>query len=125
MNSESWEIDPATGDYLQKDGSPVVTTSLKMPAYFRLKVQRTRWLHAPDVNYGSDFWTRRTRLTNNEPTIAKTIGTRALAPILLDGRAQSIDTVVESVKRNRIQLVSKLKDSTGHVETVTLNPIGR
>ena len=54
--AQYWSLDPATGDYVLNGGAPVQITNLQIPAYYRWKIKRTRWLYAPNNKYGSDFF---------------------------------------------------------------------
>lgn len=113
QNGEGWLMDPATRDYQIDGGSPVVDTSLKMPIYFRTMIPRTRWMYAPNPKYGSDFWAYRDRLSQSSGAIAEAIETRALQPLIEDGRAVSIDVAVDTVERAGITLDVKALDAAG------------
>lgn len=124
MKGQSFKIDPTTKDYEVENGRPVIDRGLQTPAYFRLKVPRTKWLYAPDNRYGSDFWTQQVRNDTGRGTVLEGIGKRALLPILEDGRASEITVAVELVSRNAIQMTATLTDAQGEPEEIKLNPIG-
>lgn len=82
----SFLINPKTGDYILKNGTPVRDETLQFPCYARLKIKRNSWLYAPDSDYGSDFSQVRKR-TATTTTLLESIGTKALTPLITDGRA--------------------------------------
>lgn len=124
--SESWKIDPTTKDYEQSGGSPVIDQSLRMPAYFRIMTPRLKWLYAPNTSFGSDFYTRKSKQTANEPSVNEAMAYRALRPILDDGRASLIEVEAIATGRQYNQLEARLTDAAGGDEpdSITLNPIG-
>lgn len=122
--SESWDIDPATGDYLQEKGNPIPTRSLRIPAYIRLKTHRTGWLYAPDQNYGSDFYALKKRQTTRDSINVETIAARALQPILDDGRASEIDVNTVVAVRNAIGMDVKIIDAQGEPEQLNIPSLG-
>lgn len=122
--NESWKLDPATKDYEQEGGSPVIDRSLRMPAYFRIMTPRTRWLYAPNTRYGSDFWAHRAKQSSTEPSQVEGIADRALRPIIEDGRASDIEVEAISSGRQYNQLKATLTDDSGEETDLMLNPIG-
>ena len=122
--SESWDIDPASGDYLLVDGNPVPTESLRIPAYVRLKVRRTQWLYAPDENYGSDYYTVKKRQTSREASSLEAIGARALQPMLDDGRASEIDVTAQTATRGSAGLQATILDAQGQPDQLNLQSLG-
>lgn len=125
--SESWDINPMTKDYLQKDGSPVPTESLTVPAFYRLVIGRGRWLYAPDDKYGSDFYLIKKRFNGGDLSGLQNIGEKALQPIVDDGRASAVDIIPDPAQqgsRYNSFLKVQITDSQGKVENLNLPPIG-
>lgn len=119
-----WEIDPSSGDYVQVNGSPVMTAELTHPAYYRCKVPRKKWLYAPDDNYGSDFASFRGKQNTANTSVLESMAQRAMAPIVQDGRATEIDVTTIARSRNGTQLETKITTPQGEVETLQFDPIG-
>lgn len=119
---QSWDIDPTTGDYILLNGSPVTTNSLRVPAYIRLKTKRTQWLYAPDSQYGSDFYTVQKRPAENANQRFESIATKALQPMVDDGRASQVQADVTAIpNRNSVAMDIIVTDANGEVEQVTFN----
>ncbi len=124
--SESWQINPTSGDYVMEGGSPVPSESLTIPAYYRLKVQRGRWLHAPDDGYGSDFYLIRKRFNGGDLSGLQNIAEKALQPMIDDGRASDVEVTPnrsQQTSRNNSLLGIKIADAQGQVEELDLPPI--
>lgn len=125
--SQSWQINPATGDYEMENGAPIPSESLKYPAYYRMKVSRNQWLYAPDPNYGSDFYLakKRSGLGSNQGLVS--IGEKALQPLIDDGRAASVEVAVasdiETARGNGAFRVT-IEDIQGNSQELNLPPIG-
>lgn len=122
--AQYWDIDEKTGDYLQVNGSPIETDSLRIPAYIRLKVKRTQWLYAPDTDYGSDLYRIQKRQTNRDTSAIENIAGKALQPILNDGRAQRVDIDFQAVARHAVGIKVKIISAAGQIEELNLNPLG-
>lgn len=122
--AQNWDRDPTTGDYIMKNGSPVQTDSLRVPAYTRLKVKATQWLYAPDKNYGSYFFRLQKRQTNRDTSTVENVAANALRPLTADGRANQIDIDFDAVARNGVGLNIKLVSDAGVAEELKLNPLG-
>lgn len=118
-----WEVDPKTGDYIMVNGSPKETVSLTIPAYYRLKSRRGRWLHAPDAEYGSEFYLLKSKQANRKPAQVEDVAARAMQPIVDDGRADTIEVSTSVAGRGYIQLESKIFDATGTPETLKLEGV--
>lgn len=116
---QNWKIDPGTGDYVMDSGSPVETNSLTIPAYVRLKTQRTRWLYAPDNQFGSDFYTVKKRPAENANLKLEDIAGRALKPLLDDGRAKQITVDITENTRNAAGMDAQIIDASGEIENTT------
>lgn len=116
-------LDPKTGDYILENGSPQETDSLTIPAYLRLKTQRTRWLYAPNEDYGSDFYLVQKRRTDQDTTFIENIAIAALNPITQDARANRIDVETVAVARHGIGLRTVIYDARGNVEELVLPSI--
>ena len=122
--SQSWNIDPSTGDYIMVGGAPEQTNSLQVPAYFRLKTKRTRWLYAPDNKFGSDFYLIKKRPSRNSNQRLETIAEVALRPIIDDGRANSVDAVVTENVRGGTGMDVTIVDASGRTEVQTFKGLG-
>lgn len=121
-----WEIDPTTGDYTQELGDAVLTDSLTIPAFFRLKIRRTQWLYAPNDEYGSDFYLLKKRFNGGDVGNIADVAERALQPMLDDKRAKSIDVVVDETQlalRSNSSMEIDILDAQGQVETLNLPSI--
>lgn len=121
---QSWQMDPTKGDYVMDGGAPVETNSLQVPAYFRLKIKRKKWLYAPDDKYGSDYYTLKKRPATNGAAIIENIGIAALTPLTQDGRATRVDVVADVFNRNGAALTTTIVDASGQEETVTFPGLG-
>lgn len=123
MNT-GWDIDPASGDYLQENGQPVNTESLKLPAYYRLKTKRKMWMYAPDDKYGSDFFKIQKRSTTQNNSKLETIASRALQPLVDSGRASNIVVTTTQTSRQGVAMECDITDAQGQVQTVTFPGLG-
>jgi len=121
--AQNWNINPSSGDYVIENGKPVETDSLQVPAYFRLKTQRGRWLYAPDDKYGSTFYTLKKR-TSQDASAIERIAENAIQPILDDGRAREalIETVLSA--RSEVGLSTTLQQENGNLDTLILPKLG-
>jgi phage gp46-like protein len=122
MGNLSWQINANTGDYVLQNGSPVIDTTLKTPAYIRLKSPRTRWLYAPDNNYGSDYYLSHVRIASSSQV--DDIAKRAMQPFLDTNRAQSVDVETVAAARGAIEQNITITDSVGQNYTLNLTPVG-
>lgn len=120
---QSWDIDPKTGDYILQNGRPLTTNSLRVPSYFRLKIKRTKWMYAPDSKYGSDFYTIQKRPSDSANQRFEATATKALQPIVDDGRALQVQADVTDNSRNGTALLVNITDATGEVEPITFDPL--
>lgn len=118
------EIDPASGDYVLVGGAPKQTDSLKIPAYFRLKVKRQLWLYAPNSSYGSDLYQIRKRKTTQDPNFIEATAARALQPIVNDGRASAIEVDTAVSARNALGLDVLIADAQGEVDKLQIPGLG-
>lgn len=117
----SWQINPMTKDYVMTNGAPVDSDDLIYPAYYRLMVQRTRWMYAPDTGYGSDFYTVKKHFSPNEVNSLTDIALKALQPMIDDGRASDIEaTYGSSLGRNDAQLNITITDAMGQPQQLSL-----
>lgn len=122
--NQGWKINPNSGDYIMEGGAPANTESLQLPAYYRLKINRNRWLYAPDNNYGSDLYLIRKNQTTKDASFVESVMARALQPIVNDGRARTIDVTATVRARHAVGLETKIEDAQGKVETLTLKGLG-
>lgn len=122
---QSWEIDPENlGDYKMSGGSPIQTNSLRMPALFRLKVKRGKWLYAPNSAYGSDLDQIRKVQTNRDIVLFERTAEKALQPLVDDGRAATIAIEFRASARGGIGLNSKIFQANGIFEDLNLQSVG-
>jgi len=119
----SWLINPVTGDYDLAGGNPQRDTSLQFPAYARLKVRRGAWLYSPNTDYGSDFGTVRKR-SSTTPALLESIGTRALQPLLDDGRATDVAFSTVASSRHSEELQCTITDSDSNTLSFSFTPVG-
>jgi phage gp46-like protein len=122
--SETWAIDPNTGDYVMSGGSPVVETGLLTPAYLRLKTPRTRWLYAPDTSFGSDFYKQNLKRSTENINQLRVVAENALRPMVLDKRARDIEVAFSNQARHAVGYQVKILDAQGQIESLNLPPIG-
>lgn len=123
MAGESWSINPVTGDYDQKNGAPVVTEKLTIPAYIRLRAKRTTWMYAPDNKWGSNFYLQKKRKTSQDPSFFENLAADALQPIVDDGRASSVTVTTTVSTRGGMGMETEVVDATGKVEKIVIDPI--
>lgn len=121
---QTWEIDPVTGDYIMDGGKPVQTDSLRMAAYFRLKVRRAKWLYAPSTTYGSDLDLYKKRQANLDITAVENTAIKAVQPIVDDGRAAEIRVDFSESARGGIGIKCKILNASGIVEELNLQGVG-
>lgn len=120
---QNWLINPATGDYVIENGKPVETDSLQVPAYFRLKTPRGKWLYAPDDKYGSTFYTLKKR-TSQDASAIERIAENAIQPILDDGRAREATIETQTSTRSEVGLTTVLQQENGTLDTLILPKLG-
>lgn len=120
---QNWEIDPVIKDYVMEGGSPKQTDSLKIPAYIRLKTQRSRWLYAPNRDYGSDFHTIQKNLTTSDATLLENTAVRSVRQLVDDGRASGIDIETTQVVRHGVALKLSITDAQNQGSEILLVPI--
>lgn len=123
----SWRINHSNGDYIMEAGAPVSSDSLTIPAYYRLMVRRTRWLYAPNTQYGSEFYTARNKQSGKrDPRRLIDIAERALQPLVDDGRALEVSVNPDQnvqVNRNQAALKVEILDQQGIPQVLDLPPI--
>lgn len=121
--SQSWNINPATRDYVMVGGAPQETDSLQVPAYFRLKAKRTKWLYAPDNKWGSDFYKIKKR-TNTSNLQLENVALAALEPLIDDGR--SIQNTAQVIKQgiNSAGMQISIEDVSGQIDVQTFPGLG-
>ena len=119
----SWLIDPVTGDYVINKGNPVRDESLQFPAYARLKIKRNGWMYAPNKDYGSDYSSVRKR-TNTTQALLESIGTKALQPLIDDGRASEVTFTLDESSRNGESQICSIVDTDSNILSFELSPVG-
>lgn len=122
--SQHWDLDPKTGDYLLAGGSPIQVDSLRVPAYYRLKVRRNTWLYAPNDKYGSDFHLIKKRITGKDTSSIEGVAARALQPIADDGRAARLDISAVEATRHGVGLSVKILEQNGRLDQLSLPGLG-
>lgn len=122
--AQNWKINPESGDYVLDGGKPVETDSLTIPAYVRLKTDRTKWLYAPDDQFGSDLYLIKKRKTTQDPTLMESTTAQALQPIVDDGRASEIEVATVFNSRNALGMQIDILDAQGEKDTLSIPGLG-
>jgi phage gp46-like protein len=122
--SAQWEMDPTRKDYVMQLGAPKETSSLKMPAYFRLAVKRGTWMYGP-ATFGSDFHLDQKRRSSQDASGLESKASRALEPLIDDGRASEIDISTSEAARHGVRLQISIRDAQGAPDNLEFDPIGR
>jgi phage gp46-like protein len=120
---QSWLIDPVKKDYVLKSGRPVETDSLQVPAYIRIKTRRTRWMYAPDTDYGSDFYLIKKRRSTADASIFENTAAKALQPIVDDGRSSGISVTTQVLTRGGVGMSIDITDARGQSQETQIVPI--
>ncbi len=121
---KSWDIDPATGDYMvDASGKPKETDSLRVPAFIRLRARRLGWMYAPDANWGSDFWTVRKRHVPQDGASLENLALRALEPLVDDGRAKDVTVDAQVQSRYGVGLQVDILDASGQNQELKFDPV--
>jgi phage gp46-like protein len=105
------------------NGRPVEDGTLNTPAYIRLKTERTRWMYAPDAQFGADFYLfhRRHLLPNDNAMIA--VAQRALQPLIDDGRASAVQVAEQATAREAFELAINITQANGVTTPLTFQPV--
>jgi phage gp46-like protein len=122
--AQTWDIDPATGDYKMENGDPVETDSLRVAAYFRLRIPRGSWMYAPDEKYGSDFSNVKKSRASSDTDLFEKIAARALQPIVDDGRASEITVEATVNPRHAVGGQIKIVDTKGTQDQINIPSLG-
>lgn len=118
-----WEVDPKNGDYVMEGGAPKQTESLRIPAYYRMKIPRTKWMYAPNDKYGSLFWSVRKRVSTQDNSLLENMAADAIQPIVDDGRAIQAEVTTVAVARHGVGMSAVLTDSSAKPQTLVLPQI--
>jgi len=118
----NWLVDSKTGDYQMLAGNPVQDDSLVTVAYLLLKTPRTKWMYAPDVTYGSDYYSLHIRVKDYSALIEA--GQRALQPLLDSGRAKSVSVDLTNSARGGAELKISIVDNSGNPQVFNFTPVG-
>lgn len=121
---QTWNINPQTGDYVMERGAPEQTNSLQVAAYFRLKAKRSRWMYAPDPQWGSNLFMIKKRTTSSDNTLVENTAADALQPIVDSGRASDIEIETVDKARHGISMKVQITDAAGNVERVEFVSLG-
>ena len=105
-------------------GAPSQTDDLTIPAFIRLKAKRTKWLYAPDKKWGSDYYTMNKNRASQTPGIGESIGTKALQPMVDDGRADSITVTAVVRTQYGLGVQIDIETVTGQQQQILFLPIG-
>ena len=103
-----------------ENGAPKQTNSLRIPAYHRLRISRTKWLYAPDNQYGSDFYALKKRKNSSDVTTVENTAARALQPLIDDGRSSEISIEAKVNTRHNVGLQTQITDAQGEPEELNL-----
>lgn len=122
--AQSWNINPASGDYINDNGVPEETDSLLVPAYFRLKTKRTQWLYSTDDTFGSDFYLQKKRKSGQDASAIESVGSRALQPLIDDGRASEVTVTATVASRNAVGMETEIIDARGEPEQIVFPSLG-
>jgi phage gp46-like protein len=117
-----WQIDPSTGDYVMVNGRPVLTDSIEIPAYYRIRASRGKWMYAPDNQWGSDLNT----LQKQQGTLSLKMIETACQPMIDDGRAISVDAEYNTeitLARGNSAVNVNLIEAGGEQQTLELPPL--
>lgn len=120
--SYSWRINPASGDYVVANGSPVRDETLDFPVYVRLRTPRRGWLYAPDNRYGSVLEDVK-RQNNQTSTLLANVMRDALRPLVETRRAASIDVLPTRSERFKEELGVTYVTRAGEERTFTFDPV--
>lgn len=123
--AQHWNIDPATGDYVLVGGQPQQLTNLKIPAYYRWKTKRTKWMYAPNNKFGSDFYTLKKNISSdNDVSQIENLAARALQPLVDDGRATEITVEMKKRERHGFCLAGRITEASGEIQEFEFDAIG-
>lgn len=121
---KSWNINSNTGDYVVERGAPVETESLQLPAFYRLKIKRGQWMYAPNKVYGSNLYLLLKNQSSKSASAVESATLDALQPILDDGRAETIDALIQESSRHGLGVQINILDNAGDVERFAFQGLG-
>ena len=121
--AQNLQLDPQTGDYILKNGRPVEDDSLNTPAYIRLKTRRTKWLYAPDTDFGADYYLYSKRHVPSDDKALVAVTNKALQPLIDSGRATAVSSVVQATHRDRVLITTQVTQAGGTVVQLTFSPL--
>lgn len=118
--------DQTTGDYVvDSDGRPVLDSTLGPPMRTRIVAHRTRWMYAPNSDWGSDMYRyKRRRSTDFSDGLGESIVAKALEPMQKDGRADNIEVETQFTKRGGVALKTTYFDRQKQEENTVITPVG-
>jgi phage gp46-like protein len=121
-----FDRDQTTGDYIEDaQGRPQMTTSLGPAVRARLRAHRTQWLHAPDDQWGSDFYRyRKRRSVDFSDSLGESIAQKALEPLEKDGRIDNLEVVTQFTQRGGVAFAASFLDRQKQQGDSVTTPIG-
>lgn len=124
-----FQRDESTGDYVMQTGvnagKPAIDSTLRSPARTLLRCHRGEWLHAPDVEYGSDFHRYKKRKSVEfSDGLAETIALKALKRLQTSGRADNLEAVTQFTQRGGVAVKVSMLDRQQQQEYSVTTPIG-
>ncbi len=118
--------DMATGDYkMDAAGKPILTESLAPACRARVRGHRTKWMHAPDSEWGSDMYTYLKRKSVDfKDGLGESIVSRALQPLQDDGRIDNLEVQTTAAQRGGVAFGVKFLDRQKREELPVTIPVG-
>lgn len=119
--------DQATGDYVEDEstGKPTTTEGLGPAIRTRIRAHRGRWMYAPNPEWGSDFYAyKKKKSIDFRDGLGESIATKALEPLVNDGRADNIEVETQFSNRGGVAYGVRLLDRKKRVEYTVTTPIG-
>lgn len=123
MSNISITIDTVTKDYIPLNGQIQNSNQLEAQIYQLIQTPKTKWLYAPDSNYGSDFYT----LLNQRQRLSKSqilqLVTSALDPLTSTGELTLTSLTVPVLTLGTVNIDIEGVDSSGEKVKFTINPL--
>lgn len=118
--------DQTTGDYvIDANGKPVLDSTLAPPTRTRLVAHCKGWLHAPNDQWGSFFFSyKKKRSVDFKDGLGESIAAKALEPMSADGRADNIEVTTQFSQRGGTAIAVSLFDRQKQDEYTVITPVG-